>query len=161
MPTFELKIINNRLVIDMNKLTEDYSEAYGYDGLPSKYDVEEIGCTEPFATIELSEHQYKRIMAEYENGGECDWCGEIKKELRGPHLMDFVPGKKICRDCWNLDRGNYLGVLGEDIGPFDENDKSKPCVQCNEFLVEKEQLHLNDEKVICDNCAQSMNDLAT
>jgi hypothetical protein len=122
MPVFDLKKINDRLVIDLNKMTDDYSEAYGYDGLPSKYEVGEIGCIEAFATIDLTDHQYNRLMAEYENGGECDWCGEIKKELRGPHLLDFDPGKKMCRECWNMDRETYKGSLGEDIGPFDNKE---------------------------------------
>lgn len=119
MMQFKLKVIDGRLVIDLNKLTEDYMYSLAYDGLPSKYDTGELACIEPVATVQLSEHQVNKIMAEYENGGECDWCGGISKELRSPHLLDFVPGKKMCRNCWDTDRENYLGAYGEDVGPFD------------------------------------------
>lgn len=118
MAEYALKVINDRLVIDLDKMTEDYSEAYGYDGKPSKYDIGEVSCTEPFAIIELSEHQVNRIMAEYENGGECGWCGEISSELSSPHIFDFTPGEKMCRNCWNHDREMYKGSTGEDIGEF-------------------------------------------
>lgn len=121
MRNFDLKIIKGRLVIDMDKTTEDYMESYAYDGKPSKYDTGELACTEPFAVIQLSDHQVARIMSEYENGGECGWCGDIKSELREPHLLDYVSGEKICRECWEMDRTNYLGALGEDIGPFDKD----------------------------------------
>ncbi|WP_255291974.1 hypothetical protein [Bacillus pseudomycoides] len=124
MSKYELKIIDNKLVIDLNKMTDDYMESYGYDGMPSKYDIGELACTESIGSVELSEHQVNKIMAEYENGGECDWCGEIRKELRGPHLLDFVPGKKMCLNCWEMDRKNYLGAIGEDIGPFDANKRA-------------------------------------
>ncbi|WP_257140234.1 hypothetical protein [Bacillus pseudomycoides] len=121
---YQVKVINDRLVIDLNKLTEDYMESLAYDGMPSKYDTGELACKESIGSVELSEHQVNKIMAEYENGGECDWCGEIRKELRGPHLLDFVPGKKMCRNCWEMDRKNYLGAYGEDIGPFDANKRA-------------------------------------
>ncbi|MED4377958.1 hypothetical protein P9274_20080 [Schinkia azotoformans] len=120
MESYALKIVNGSLVIDMNKMTEDYSRSYGYDGNPSLYDTGDLVGTEPFIIIELSEGHVKKIMDEYENGGECGWCGEVKKELRSPHLLDFVQGEKMCRDCWEMDRETYKGSLGEDIGPFDE-----------------------------------------
>ncbi|EJR11992.1 hypothetical protein [Bacillus cereus] len=44
MATLRLKIINDRLVIDLNKMTDDYMESYGYDGMPSKYDTGELAC---------------------------------------------------------------------------------------------------------------------
>ncbi|KEK23507.1 hypothetical protein [Bacillus gaemokensis] len=124
MGKYELKIIDHKLVIDLNKMTDDYMESLAYDGMPSKYDTGELACTEPIGSIELSEHQVNKIMAEYENGSECDWCGGISKELRGPHLLDFVPSKKMCRSCWDMDRKNYLGAIGEDIGPFDANKRA-------------------------------------
>lgn len=80
----DLKIIENRLVIDLGKMKEDYSESYGYDGLPSFYDIGELGCAEIVAQVEISRSQMDVIMAEYEGGGECDWCEEVAKELSGP-----------------------------------------------------------------------------
>lgn len=49
---------------------------------------------------------------------ECGWCGTETNELSGPHMMDFVPGEKMCRGCWNHDRETYLGSVGTDIGEF-------------------------------------------
>lgn len=118
MQKFNLKVVNERLVIDLNKMTEDYSESYGYDGKPSYYDIGELACAEPFTVVKLTESQFEKIMAEYENGGECGWCGEVVAELSGPHMMDFVPGEKMCRVCWNHDRETYLDSTGQDIGEF-------------------------------------------
>lgn len=118
MPKFNLKVVNERLVIDLNKMTEDYSESYGYDGKPSYYDVGELATAVAFTEVELTQQQLDKIMAEYENGGECGWCGEIATELSGPHLMDFVPGEKMCKKCWEHDREMYLGSVGTDIGEF-------------------------------------------
>ncbi|MGD6864270.1 MULTISPECIES: hypothetical protein [Bacillus cereus group] len=122
MATLRLKVINDKLVIDLNKMTDDYMESYGYDGMPSKYDTGELACAEQIGYVSIPEGQLNKIMAEYENGGECGWCGEVRKELRGPHLLDFVPGEKMCRNCWETDRENYLGAVGEDIGPFDKEE---------------------------------------
>lgn len=118
MVKFKVKIINDRLVIDLNKMTDDFAEAYGYDGQPSKYDIGELACAETFAEIELTRHHVEVMMAEYENGGECGWCGRVAKELSYPHMMDFAPGQKMCRGCWSVDRETYLGSMGEDIGEF-------------------------------------------
>ncbi|MBE0335096.1 hypothetical protein E0698_01045 [Paenibacillus sp. 23TSA30-6] len=70
-------------------------------------------------TVELSDEQLAKITAEYKNGGECDWCGEISSELTGPHMHDFAPGKRMCRNCWNHDREVYKGSCGDDIGEFE------------------------------------------
>ena len=114
----DLKIIDDRLVIDLGKMKDDYSESYGYDGLASFYDVGELGCAEAVAQVELSQSQIDAIMAEYEGGGECDWCDEVAEELSGPHQMDFMSGEKMCRNCWELDRKTYKGSVGVDIGEF-------------------------------------------
>ena len=34
-------------------------------------------------------------------------------------MFDFVPGEKMCRNCWEHDRKTYLGSYGEDIGEFE------------------------------------------
>lgn len=124
MQRFELKIIDNKLVIDLNKTTDDYMECYGYDGMPNKYDICDLGPAEVIGMVDISDHQINMIMAEYENGGECGWCDNVSKELRDPHLFDFAPGKKMCRNCWDHDREMYLGSYGEDIGPFDKEQNS-------------------------------------
>lgn len=116
---FLLKIVNDRLVIDMNKMTDDYSEAFGYDGLPSKYDIGELANAEVFTTIELDDGAVEQIMAEYKGGGECGWCNDIVKELRTPHQFDFADGK-MCRRCWEFDREMYKGSMGVDIGPYEQ-----------------------------------------
>ncbi|MGG0459693.1 hypothetical protein [Bacillus mycoides] len=109
MSKYELKIINNKLVIDLNKMTDDYMYSYGYDGLPKKYDTCDIGPAKVIGTVELNDEQLKALEKEYENGGECDWCGDINKELRNPHLFDYIPKARMCRNCWNHDREMYLG----------------------------------------------------
>lgn len=48
----------------------------------------------------------------------CDWCGEPAAELSYPHMFDMAIGKRMCRGCWDHDREAYMGVYGEDIGPF-------------------------------------------
>lgn len=118
MAKYALKIVNNRLVIDLNQMTEDYTTACGYDGQPSHYDIGELACAEEFAMIELTNKHIEVIMAEYANGGECGWCGRVAKELSHPHMFDFAPGQKMCRGCWDVDRETYLGSMGEDIGEF-------------------------------------------
>ncbi|MEX5523258.1 MULTISPECIES: hypothetical protein [Bacillus cereus group] len=124
MSKYELKIIDNKLVVDLNQLGDDYLESYGYDGLPNKYDVCEIGPAKVIGTVELSEEQLKVIEDEYKNGGECDWCGEVRKELRDPHLFDYIPKARMCRHCWNHDREMYKGSYGEDIGPFEKEENA-------------------------------------
>lgn len=118
MKKVALKILNDRLVIDLDRMTEDYTMALGYDGLPSQHDIGELACAKTFAIIELTDSQIETIMAEYENGGECGWCGRIAKELSSPHIFDFAPAEKMCRGCWNVDRETYIGSFGEDIGEF-------------------------------------------
>lgn len=110
--------------------------------------------------MELSQEQLEKIRAVYENGGECGWCGEIAKKLRPSHMFDFAPGKKMCRGCWNHDRGVYLGSYGEDIGPFDENDDSKQCGVCSQFVEDMKMLTTDDGSPECENCAQAMSDMA-
>ncbi|QDM47278.1 hypothetical protein FLT43_12215 [Paenibacillus thiaminolyticus] len=74
-------------------------------------------------TIQLTEEQYSQIAAEHAGGGECAWCGEVRKELRSPHIFDRAPnGGKMRRYCWDHDREVYKGAYGEDIGPFDGED---------------------------------------
>ncbi|GLY11371.1 hypothetical protein [Pseudobacillus badius] len=114
---FALKIVNNRLVIDLNKMTDDYMEAYGYDGKPSMYDIGELGCAEVVAEIELGNGTVKKIMAEYDGGGECGLCGDIARKLRPCHPFDLAG--RICQRCWEHDRETYKGSYGEDIGPFE------------------------------------------
>lgn len=118
MAKFDLKILDGKLVIDMGYNENDVLEAYGYDGKPSKVDICELAEAKIIGTVELSQEQLERIQTEYKNGGECDWCDEVVSELSGPHSMDFVPGKKMCRNCWEMDRETYKGSVGEDIGPF-------------------------------------------
>lgn len=118
MPRFTLKVVNERLVIDLNKMKDDYSESYGYDGKPNYYDIGELACAEPLTVVDLTESQLNKIMAEYENGGECGWCGEVAAELSGPHMMDFLLDERMCKKCWEHDREMYLGSVGTDIGEF-------------------------------------------
>lgn len=118
MAKFELKVLDGKLVIDMGYNENDVLEAYGYDGKPTTVDICELAEAKTIGTVELSQHQLERIQAEYKNGGECDWCDGVASELSGPHLLDFAPGKKMCKNCWELDRKTYLGSVGEDIGPF-------------------------------------------
>ena len=115
---FDVKVVNDKLVIDLNELKEDYSESYGYDGKPSFYDIGELGCAKVVGQIELSHYQLDRILSQYSNGGECGWCGETASELSHPHMFDPVLGEKMCRNCWEHDREVYLGSYGEDIGDF-------------------------------------------
>lgn len=124
MGKYELKIIDNKLVIDLNEMTDDYMYSNGYDGLPTKYDTCDIGPAKVIGTVELSEEQLKVIKDEYKNGGECGWCGEVRSELKPPHMFDFSLKEKMCRHCWEHDREMYKGSHGEDIGPFDKEENS-------------------------------------
>ncbi|UED78099.1 hypothetical protein [Brevibacillus sp. DP1.3A] len=157
MTTYNLLLVEDRLYIHMGCDEQDPLYQYAYDGLPNRI---EIGEAEIVGTVELTPEQLEKIQAEYENGGECGWCGEIAKNLRPSHMFDFAPGKKMCKNCWNHDRGVYLGSYGEDIGPFDEKDDSKQCVACKNFIDGKRLLKLDDENFECEDCAQHMSDMA-
>ncbi|QIW19041.1 hypothetical protein [Bacillus thuringiensis] len=124
MGKYELKIIDHKLVIDLNKMTDDYMESYGYDGLPNKYDTYDIGPAKVIGTVELSGEQLSLIENEYKNGGECGWCGEVRSILKPPHMFDFSLKEKMCKHCWEHDRKVYLGSYGNDIGPFDKEENS-------------------------------------
>ncbi|HDR4863248.1 TPA: hypothetical protein QCR61_005621 [Bacillus cereus] len=124
MKKYKLKIIDNKLVIDLNEMTNDYMYSNGYDGLPTKYDTCDIGPAKVIGTVELSEEQLKVIRNEYKNGGECGWCGEVRSVLKPPHMFDLSLKEKMCKYCWEHDREMYKGSHGEDIGPFDQEENS-------------------------------------
>lgn len=149
---YDLKLVEGKLVIDLGATEEDVMVTRGYDGVPSTYDTCMIGPAKVIGTVNLTEEQLDVITAEYANGGECGWCGEVRSKLRTPHMFDFAPGQRMCEHCWNHDRGVYLGSYGEDIGPFDENDKSAKCTHCGEFVLEKDQYHIDDEIMFCPVC---------
>jgi hypothetical protein len=163
---FDLKVVDGRLVIDMGerpmKEGEYFSdEHYGYDGKPTLIDFCEMGEAKLIGEVHLTEHAVKKIMAEYENGGECAWCGDVAPKLRFCHQFDMGSAEqKMCKNCWNHDRGVYLGSYGEDIEPFDEEDDSKQCVVCGTFYEMKDLLELENGEHECQSCAQRMNDMA-
>jgi hypothetical protein len=116
---FELKIVNDRLVVDLAQGFDDELKCWGYDGLPNKYDMMDIGPAKAIGTVELTDDQMELIKAEYAGGGECGWCGEVARELRDCHIFDRgTKGQKMCQHCWDHDREVYKGSYGEDIGPF-------------------------------------------
>lgn len=120
---YDLKFLNGRLVIDLLDHDEQYW-AKGYTGLPETVDLADISTAPVVGTVSLSEEQFNRIMSEYAGGGECAWCGEVRKELREPHIFDRAPDSgKMCRYCWDHDREVYKGSYGEDIGEFDVEGK--------------------------------------
>lgn len=84
-------------------LDEGATECEGYETTIVKTAREALG---------ISEKDY------WEERGECGWCGTETNELSGPHLLDFVPGESMCRNCWEHDREMYLGSVGTDIGEF-------------------------------------------
>jgi hypothetical protein len=51
----------------------------------------EVEPTPVVGTVQLTGDQLAKIMAEYRNGGECSWYGEIKSELRDSHRFDRDP----------------------------------------------------------------------
>lgn len=168
MPRYDLKLVHGRLVIDMGMDENDVLNTYGYDGTPNTYDGYIVASAKTIGTVELTQKQFEVIQAEYKNGGECGWCDNVVSELRECHQFDSnEDGEKMCHDCWNHDREMYLGSYGEDIGPFNDNDNSKPCVHCKTWIKEEQQLDLTDPefpemegKIICEECAQVMGDLA-
>ncbi|MGM1048382.1 MAG: hypothetical protein ACQEXX_19895 [Bacillota bacterium] len=115
---YTLKLIDGRLVIDMDCHDAMNFKSDGYSGIPERFELDELALAPVMGTVELSEEQVTKIKAEYENGGECDWCGDIASELSHPHMFDMAIGKKICRGCWDHDREVYKGSYGEDIGEF-------------------------------------------
>ncbi|MBZ6022457.1 hypothetical protein LA440_04620 [Bacillus cereus] len=123
MNKYELKIIDNTLVIDLREMTDDYMYSNGYDGLPTKYDTCDIGPAKVIGMVELSDEQLNAIKNEYKNGGTCGWCDEVRTVLREPHMFDHGSnGEKMCKHCWEHDREMYLGSYGEDIGSFDKEE---------------------------------------
>ncbi|MFW5433722.1 hypothetical protein [Paenibacillus apiarius] len=120
---YDLKFLDGRLVIDLLDYDDQFM-AKGYTGLPETFYLADIGTAPVVGTVTLSEEQFDHIMAEYTGGGECAWCGEVRKELRNPHIFDQDPnGGKMCRYCWDHDREVYKGSYGEDIGSFDGDDR--------------------------------------
>ncbi|MET3831008.1 hypothetical protein ABIC86_002474 [Paenibacillus sp. DS2363] len=115
---YNLVIIGDKLVIDMEEASVLEFKADGYTGLPEKFDLDVMAEASVIGTVELSEEQVTKIKSEYTNGGECDWCGEVVAELSHPHFHDFAIGKKMCRTCWDHDRDVYKGSYGDDIGDF-------------------------------------------
>ncbi|MFD2168486.1 hypothetical protein [Tumebacillus lipolyticus] len=110
----------------------------GYDGLPNKYNTLDIGPALVVGTVELTDAQLEKIQSEYQNGGECGWCGNVASMLRPPHMFDYGKnGERMCKICWNHDRQMYLGANGVDIGLFDEDDKSESCTSCSKYLAEE------------------------
>lgn len=158
MSTYNLILVDDRIYIHLGADEQDPIYQFAYDGLPNRIEIEDA---EIVGTVELSQEQLQKIQAEYENGGECGWCGEIARKLRHPHMFDFAPGEKMCKVCWDHDRGVYLGSYGEDIGPFDEADDSKQCVVCGQFHEDKKLPTLDNGDLECEDCAQHMNDMRT
>jgi hypothetical protein len=118
MPKYALKIVGDRLVIDLGVDEEDVQYSYGYDGTPKMIDTCDIWSAEVIGTVELTEEQLSRIRVEYQNGGKCDYCDELVRELRtSPFLADA--GARMCQNCWNMTRETYIGSEGTDIGPFE------------------------------------------
>lgn len=115
---YNLVIIGDKLVIDMEEASVLEFKGDGYTGLPGKFDLDVMAEAAVIGTVELSEEQVTKIKAEYKNGGECDWCNEIASELSFPHFHDFAIGKRMCRNCWDHDREVYKGSYGDDIGDF-------------------------------------------
>lgn len=111
---YDLKIVGDRLVIDLNSDTDESCYVYGFDGEFKKYDVGDIGPAKVIGIVELDQEQLKIIQV----AGECDWCDEIVSELCGPHMFDPAVGKSMCKHCWDHDREVYKGSYGEDIGEF-------------------------------------------
>lgn len=156
MSTYNLLRVEDRIYIHLGVDEQDPVYQLAYDGLPNRI---EIGEADIVGTVELSPEQLEMIRAEYENGGECGWCGEVSGKLRHPHLYDFAPGEKMCKGCWNHDRSVYLGSYGDDIGPFDEHDDSKQCVVCKKYVEGRHLLTLDNGDPECEDCAQHMNDM--
>lgn len=116
MHEFDLIYIDGRLALDLKNLNDNL-ELMAYTGAPEYLPMS--GPAPIVGTVRLSDEQYAKIVAEYENGGECAWCGEIASELRKPHIYDRAPnGGRMCRSCWDHDREMYKGAYGDDIGPF-------------------------------------------
>jgi hypothetical protein len=165
MATYNLLRVEDMIYIHFGTDEQDPEYQLAYDGLPNRI---EIGEAELIGTVDLSQEQLEKIRAEYENGGECGWCDNVVSELRDCHQFDrSEDGEKMCHECWNHDRAMYLKSYGEDIGPFKEGDDSKKCIQCKNYIMKDKQLSLDgcDDpdfigKIICEDCAQVMSDLA-
>lgn len=122
MIQYELKLLDGRLIIDLNHMYEDF-RVKGFTGLPERFDAADLALAPIVGTVSLSIDQVAEIEATYTNGGKCAWCGEIRTELRHSHMFDRDPnGGKMCRHCWDHDRDMYKGSYGEDIGPFSPED---------------------------------------
>lgn len=119
MPKYDLKLFEGRLVIDMGYNENDVLVAFGYTGVPEKFDICELGPAEIIGTIELNQQQLEKIQSEYKNGGECDYCEESAKKLRpSPFLGDA--GAKMCKHCWEMTQKEYAASHDEHIGDFEE-----------------------------------------
>lgn len=149
--------VEDKIYIYFGHDSQDVSLQLMYDGKLHKM---ELGEADMLGEISMNDEDYEKIMAEFNSLGECDWCGDMTTQLRDPHLFDFAPGKRMCKNCWNHDRGVYLGSYGDDIGPFDEHDDSKQCGVCKKFVEGKMLLVLDSGETECEDCAQAMSDLA-
>lgn len=116
---YELKLLDGRLVIDMDNHDAMEFKADGYTGLPERLELDELALAPVIGTVDLDEEQLAKIKSEFKNGGKCDWCDEIASELSRPHIHDLAIGKKICRNCWDLDRAVYKASYDDDIGEFE------------------------------------------
>ncbi|MGG1637210.1 hypothetical protein [Paenibacillus sp. NRS-1760] len=117
---FMLRLVDNRLVIDLNNADVLAFKAKGFTGLPEQFEMDIFFHAPVIGTVELSEEQQILIAAAYENGGKCAWCDEVSLKLRLCHIFDSDSnGGKMCQHCWDHDREVYKGSYGEDIGPFD------------------------------------------
>lgn len=115
---YTLRLIENRLVIDMEKHDAKSFKSKSYTGLPETFELDEMCLAPVIGVVELNDEQEAKISAAFECGGKCDWCDEPSAELSHPHIFDPAVGKRICRNCWNHDREVYKGSYGEDIGEF-------------------------------------------
>ena len=86
MKKYELKMIDNKLVIDMGNNENDDMTAYGYNGSPSVYDTCDIHLAKIVGTVELRQEQIEAIQNEYKAGDKCGWCVEGSKKLSDSHL---------------------------------------------------------------------------
>ncbi len=116
--THTLRLIDGRLVLDTDSHDVLNFKADGYTGLPEKFELDVLCMAPVIGTVDISEEWLPIIKAAYENGGECNWCGDVASELSHPHMFDMALGKRMCRGCWDHDREVYKGSYGEDIGDF-------------------------------------------
>src|SRR5690606_19528502 len=84
------------------------------------HNCDRMGCTSVEHVIYRGEvnAELTRQVSRLPTIAECDWCGEPSEEFDYPHVFDMVPGKYMCRGCWDHDREVYKGSYGEDIREF-------------------------------------------